>query len=207
MIKALTFRPAKASDYHDGAQLIMLTLHGFGDHLFGFGDHARAQAALKKFFKMRANRFSHRYTLFGELDGEVAGILMLFNRVQMRRSMLALSAFLPRVYLFSEISKFEKLMRPYRDEEKLESNELYIGHLAVYEQFRRQGFGLQLLEAAEKEAGAQGKQRLTLLTEIENEAAQALYTKFGFTITATILLPEEMQFSGSAGDVRMEKPL
>lgn len=207
MRNSLTFRPAGAADYQDGARLIMLTLHGFGCHLFGFGDLARAQAALEKFFHMDANRFSYRYTLFGESAGEIAGILMLFNRPQMRWSMLVLSAFLPRVYRLGEISKFTKLMGPYRDEEKLAGDELYIAHLAVYEQFRRQGFGLNLLAAAEKEARNQGKKKLSLLTEIENDTAQALYTKFGFKITDTFRLPEDMQFSGSAGDVRMEKTL
>lgn len=207
MTQPLTFRRAEARDADEGAHLIMLTLHQFGEYLFGFGDPVRAHAALAKFFALPANRFSHQFTVFAQADGKVAGILMLFNRRQMRRSMAVTGAHMFRVYRIAEILKFLKLMLPYRDEEDIPADELYIGHLAVDEQFRRQGFGLRLLEYAEREAAAQGKRSLSLLTEIENAPAQALYTKFGFNITDTILFPEQMRFTGSAGDVRMEKPL
>lgn len=207
MTQTFTFRPAEAHESGHGARLIMLTLHQFGDYLFGFGDHARAEAALAKFFSLPANRFSHQFTTFCQADGEVAGILMLFNRKQMRRSMAVTGAHMFRVYRLKEILKFLELMLPYRDEENIPDDVLYIGHLAVYEQFRRQGFGLRLLEFAEKEAIDQGKNKLSLLTEIENVSAQALYKKFGFQVTDTILFPEQMRFVGSAGDVRMEKPL
>ena len=207
MIQPLSFRPAEASESEQGARLILLTLHQFGDYLFGFGDHARAQTALESFFRLPANRFSHEFTVFGQANGEIAGILMLFNRRQMRRSMAVTAAHMFRVYRLKEVLKFLELMLPYRNEENIPEDELYIGHLAVDEQFRRQGFGLRLLEYAEKEARAQGKSKLTLLTEIENISAQALYNKFGFKITNTIYFPEQRSFVGSAGDVRMEKNL
>jgi ribosomal protein S18 acetylase RimI-like enzyme len=203
----LTFRPAERHESVHGARLILLTLHQFGDYLFGFGDHTRAEAALAKFFSLPANRFSHQFTLFCQADGEIAGILMLFNRKQMRRSMAVTRVHMFRVYQFKEILKFLELMLPYRDEENIPEDELYIGHLAVYEQFQRQGFGLRLLEYAEKEAFDQGKGKLSLLTEIENTPAQALYKKFGFRVTETIRFPENMRYVGSEGDVRMEKLL
>ena len=207
MKTGLFFRPADARDYPDGARLILLTLHQFGDYLIGFSDPDRARSALEKFFQMSANRFSHQYAIFGLAGGDVAGILMLFNRCQMRWSTVATAVQMARVYRFAEIVKFLKLMLPYKEEENIPDDELYIGHLAVYEQFRRQGFGLRLLAYAEAEARAQGKGKLSLLTEIENSSAQALYQKFGFSVTDTILFPEQMKFVGSAGDVRMEKRL
>ena len=207
MNQPLTFHLAEASESRQGAQLILLTLHQFGDHLFGFGDHARAQAALENFFRLPANRFSYEYTVFARANGEIAGILMLFNRRQMRRSMAVTALHMFRVYRLKEVLKFLKLMLPYRNEENIPRDELYIGHLAVAEKYRRQGFGLRLLEYAEKEARALGKSKLTLLTEIENTSAQALYNKFGFKLTNTIYFPEQQTFAGSAGDVRMEKIL
>ena len=207
MTLPLTFHLAEACESGHGARLILLTLHQFGDYLFGFGDHTRAETALGKFFGLPANRFSHQYTVFGQANGEIAGILMLFNRRQMRRSMVVTSAHMFRVYRIKEILKFIELMMPYKDEENIPEDDLYIGHLAVYEHFRRQGLGLRLLEYAEKEAIAQGKRKLSLLTEIENAPAQALYRKFGFRVIDTILFPEQMRYVGSAGDVRMEKPL
>jgi ribosomal protein S18 acetylase RimI-like enzyme len=207
MTQDLTIRPAQPSDADAGARLILYTLHRFGDYLFGLGEHERAAQALSRFFSMNANRFSYQYTYFGELDGEIAGILMLFNRRQMALSMLATALQMFRVYRFSEVMKFLNLMLPYRDEEKVFADELYIAHLAVEEKFRRRGIGQGLLQYAQKEAIEQGKARLSLLTEIENAPARSLYEKFGMRLTDTILLPEQMQFSGSKGDVRMEKNL
>ncbi len=203
----LTFSPAEASESEQGARLILLTLHQFGDHLFGFGDQTRAQSALEEFFRLPANRFSHEYTLFARTEGEIAGVLMLFNRRQMRRSIAKTAAHMFRVYRLKEVVRFLELMIPYRNDEDIPQEELYIAHLAVDEKYRRQGFGLRLLEHAESEARAQGKRRLSLLTEIENSSAQALYNKFGFKITNTIYFPEEQLYVGSAGDVRMEKNL
>jgi ribosomal protein S18 acetylase RimI-like enzyme len=202
-----TFRPATPQDAQPGAALILETLHQFGDHMFGFSDHARAQGALERFFAMPRNRFSFQYAQFLLADGEIAGILVLFNRRQMRRSMAPTALQLPRVYSLKEILKFMQFMLPYHDEERLEADELYIAHLAVAQPYRRQGLGLRLLEQAEALARAGSFPRLSLLTEIENAPAQALYTKFGMRITQTIRFAPEMHFVGSEGDVRMEKNL
>jgi ribosomal protein S18 acetylase RimI-like enzyme len=207
MTQDITFRPAEPRDADTGARLILYTLHQFGDYLFGLGKHERAAQALSEFFSMDANRFSFQYTYFCELDGEIAGILMLFNRRQMSHSILVTAVQMFRVYRFKEILQFLELMLPYRDEEKVFPDELYIAHLAVDEKFRRQGIGLGLLKYAQAVAIEQGKARLSLLTEIENVPARALYEKFGLLVTDTIILPEQMRYSGSKGDVRMEKKL
>ena len=206
-MQTLTFRTAEARDSDQAAKLILYTLHQFGDYLFGFGDHDRAMAALAKFFALSANRFSHQHTVFCQSGNEIAGILMLFNRKQMRRSTIVTAAHMFKIYRLNEIQKLLELMLPYRDEEKVFPDELYIAHLAVAEHFRRQGIGLRLLEYAQVAAIEQGKTKLSLLTEIENSPARALYEKFGFQVTDTIILPEHMRYSESKGDVRMEKPL
>jgi ribosomal protein S18 acetylase RimI-like enzyme len=207
MTQDIAFRQAEPGDADTGARLILYTLHQFGDYLFGLGEHVRAAQALSEFFSMDANRFSYQYTYFCELDGEIAGILMLFNRVQMGHSMLVTAAQMFRVYSIKEILKFLELMLPYRDEEKVFAEELYIAHLAVDEKFRRRGIGFGLLKYAQEAAIEQRKARLSLLTEIENAPARALYEKFGLRVTDTIILPEQMRYSGSKGDVRMEKNL
>jgi GNAT superfamily N-acetyltransferase len=53
--------------------------------------------------------------------------------------------------------------------------------LVVHEEHRKQGIGAKLLEYVIGQARAEGVLRLTLLTDMQNEQAQALYRRLGFT--------------------------
>lgn len=204
---SVRFKPACSDDHIQGTRLVMETLHQFGVYLFGFGNEQRAQEALASFFMRTRNRFSHQFAEFALVDDEEAGLLMTFDRRQMRGSEMATAFHMLRIYNLKEIAMFLKRMRPYMDEENIPADEFYIAHLAVEEKFRRQGIGWQLLEHAEQKARDKGFLKLSLLTEVENTAARALYEKFGFKLTETILFPELEKETGTVGDVRMIKIL
>ena len=53
--------------------------------------------------------------------------------------------------------------------------------LVVRPEYRKQGIGAQLLEHVIAQARAEGVLRMTLLTDMQNERAQVLYRKLGFT--------------------------
>jgi GNAT superfamily N-acetyltransferase len=52
--------------------------------------------------------------------------------------------------------------------------------LVVHEDYRNRGIGAQLLQYVIDQARAEGVLRLTLLTDMQNEQAQALYRRLGF---------------------------
>ena len=52
--------------------------------------------------------------------------------------------------------------------------------LVVRSDYRKQGIGARLLEYVIEQARAEGVLRLTLLTDMQNEQAQALYRRLGF---------------------------
>jgi [ribosomal protein S18]-alanine N-acetyltransferase len=58
--------------------------------------------------------------------------------------------------------------------------------LDVLEAYRRRNIGSRLLEAAERNAAAQGATRMVLETATTNEAAIALWKKHGYRETGTI---------------------
>jgi len=64
------------------------------------------------------------------------------------------------------------------------SDEAHIVTLAVQGAFRRQGVGRRLLEALIKEARRRHAERVTLEVRVGNQAAQHLYTAFGFRTVA-----------------------
>lgn len=206
-MQEIRFRPAQNIDFIPGAHLVMETLHQFGVYLFGFGETKRAYQVIQTFFQLKGNRFSHEFAEFAMVGNEIAGLLMTFDQRRMRGSMAITALHMLKVYRPGEIGKFIQRMLPYRKEENIPQDEFYIAHLAVAEKFRRQGIGLKMLAYAEEKTRSQGLLKLSLLTEIENSAARALFEKFGFKLTETILFSEEIQDVGSAGDVRMVKLL
>jgi ribosomal protein S18 acetylase RimI-like enzyme len=52
--------------------------------------------------------------------------------------------------------------------------------LVVHPEYRRQGIGQKMLSYVVGEARAEGVVRITLLTDMQNERAQALYRRAGF---------------------------
>ncbi len=52
--------------------------------------------------------------------------------------------------------------------------------LVVRPEYRNQGIGARILEYVIEQARAEGVLRLTLLTDMQNEQAQALYRRLGF---------------------------
>ena len=64
-------------------------------------------------------------------------------------------------------------------------DELHIATIATSPDHRRKGIGGQVLSAALRDATAAGARRAFLEVRVGNEEAQAMYRKFGFTITGT----------------------
>ncbi|MFQ5839997.1 MAG: ribosomal protein S18-alanine N-acetyltransferase, partial [Candidatus Methylomirabilales bacterium] len=64
------------------------------------------------------------------------------------------------------------------------ADELQIANLAVIPTLRRQGIGRRLVAAALAVAAARGVRRAFLEVRAGNDAAQALYRRFGFSVLA-----------------------
>ena len=59
----------------------------------------------------------------------------------------------------------------------------FIFDILIYESFRRQGFGLKALQAAEQKAREMGAKRMELHVFAFNDGAKALYEKAGYQVT------------------------
>ena len=191
----------------DGAGLILSTMGDFGIYAFGLGDRARALKALKGLYILRENRFSHQHALFTMVNSKPAGMVVLFDHKTLARALAATAVHLFRVFRFKEVFAYLKRVFPYRSDEHISSEELYIAHLAVFPESYRQGIGTFMLDYAQREAQTRGKTILSLLVKIENQPAIRLYKKIGFKIVERLDHPDREAHTGSAGDYKMMKIL
>ncbi|MDK2981897.1 MAG: hypothetical protein PWQ55_2244 [Chloroflexota bacterium] len=199
--------PASPQHAPLAGELLMATLYGFGVYQTGLGSAERGCQALSDYFRLTGNRFSYQYAHLAIVDGQPAALLLAFPGAQFNRLNRKTFMQMLRVYSLSETLEFFRRAWILKDEEEVGRDEFYIAHLAVGEAYRRRGLGKQLLAHAEKLARQKHLSSVSLLAELENTGALALYEGWGFTCVKTYRHPHQMPLTGSPGYVKMVKKL
>ncbi len=203
----MVFKKAEPGDSVWAGERLLETMLGFGVNVFGLGSKKRALEVLSSFFEKRTNRLSYQYSYIAQIEGNPAGLLLILPGSRLMRANLATAVQVFSVYRFAEIAELVKRTIHMIDEEKAAKDELYVGNVAVSPQFRRRGIGHKLLEFAENFAIENEMKKLSLMVEIENSAAIALYEKYGFLEKEKYLNPDHLQETGSLGSVKMVKEI
>ncbi|CAD5126658.1 DgyrCDS14736 [Dimorphilus gyrociliatus] len=89
---------------------------------------------------------------------------------------------------------------------ELTDGECMIDCLSVDREFRGQGIGQILLDAAEKEAKKKGYTKISLLVILKNFGARRLYEKWGY-VTTKLFTARPIFLFGSHGMYKMEKEI
>ena len=115
------------------------------------------------------SQYSYRNALIAEVDGRVAGAVVGYNGAML----------LPlRNGTFAIIEKH--LGTSPNMEPETSNGEFYLDSIAVFREFRGCGIGRNLIFALCKKALAEGHEKLGLLVDFDNPAAENLYTSIGF---------------------------
>jgi GNAT superfamily N-acetyltransferase len=201
----MIIRPAKAEDKGVAVELIALSMGAFGDALFGLGDPARHRQAIASMLGGRDTRFSLRLVEIAEWEGQVAGLLLSFPGSQLLGLDAAIGRYLWRLYGLSGTLRF--LGRGLRSAGSTEARggEYYVSNLAVLPAFWGKGIASRLLGRAEEKAQAAGLATCSLLVEMDNTRARALYERTGFRVEHVYPTPQLAQSMGTRGHVRMLK--
>ncbi len=204
---SLNIRPAKPDDALIAATLLAETTGEFGVHVLGLGNAELQFNALHLWFEDKANRFSYEVTSIAESYGMVAGALVAFEGRLLKGLTLGCGRRMLKIY--SLVGTFKMLWRNLRltTKREAEDDEYLIAHLAVSENFRRQGVGQALIEKATQDARAMNYSKLVLEVEIENYSAVALYHKAGFETVQTFLYKGITASISSPGFYKMLKTL
>lgn len=118
------------------------------------------------------------------VDGQVAGIGSFYTKDK-HKALGSEQAknFIARFGMWEFIRMMPRGLRIQRGISKLEDGQLYLANLGVKEEMRSKGIGKELIEAAAKQASAQGLAQLILDVSEQNPRAEALYQRLGFNVT------------------------
>ena len=185
----LELRRATPQDAIPAAELIALSMGEYGDHALGFGDHQYALSLVRKLFALKGNRFSFDSTTLATLDGTVAGLLLAFPGNQYFIRNLKLAGQIPGILGLKDSLRLGLHSIAAAMGKETDADEYYIAQVATHPDFQRQGIGQKLMTQAEDLAKKALLHKVSLVVELDNEPACALYRKIGFTIAETIHTP------------------
>jgi ribosomal protein S18 acetylase RimI-like enzyme len=122
------------------------------------------EVGIERVLRERAN-FSYRNAVVAEVDGRVAAALLAYR--------------LPE-HSDVNLDELPDLLRPLEELEQKVPGTFYINILAAYPEYRGQGLGTTLLEAARALASEAGCNELSLEVFEQNEDAVRLYERHGY---------------------------
>jgi ribosomal protein S18 acetylase RimI-like enzyme len=143
---------------------------------------------------------SYEVCAIAERDGETAGVLAAFAAEDAgRHGRRFVSLALRRLPPFAWPTAIRHLRAAARVAPTPPAGSWYVDALAVSSAHRRQGLAQALLDAAAEDARRAGARVLALDTGIENETAQALYARSGFSVRGQTRAPDAQTAAALGG--------
>lgn len=169
----ITIRQARPADAEKSAPLIIDAIGDIAQRMTGETEPEKIEQGLCELFRRDDNMHAYRFTYIAELDGEIAGIMVIYSGEEAPQLDVNHSAWLAaRGATVSEI-----------DPESL-PDELYINTVCIDPHFRGKGIGTRLFAFAEELAKETGIRKLSLNVETQKEAAIRLYKRLGYEIVS-----------------------
>jgi ribosomal protein S18 acetylase RimI-like enzyme len=165
----------------DSAEAIPLICQAIGDLAFilsGTSDVQETVFVLSDFFQQEGNRLSYQNALVMEEEGQLVGLVLLYDGAKARELDLPLER-----AAAARSGNFK-----YRIPTEPEVSEFYLDTLSVIPRCQGRGYGRTLIEAGCDRARRLQHSRIALLVEVDNPAAKRLYDRLGFRADYTRLL-------------------
>lgn len=174
------------------------------DHFFL--DEAKSRAIIAKLSPLPGTFLSLDYVYVEVLDGTVRGLVAYYPgslTEDLDRGMAKYGRIMMRE--MGPIGTLRMALRSglNRRLPTINDDELYVDSIAVYERFRGQRIASRLLDHATGAARDLGLPKVSLLAEIPNEHAIAVYRKRDFEIALTKELPKRYRRGGLVGFHKM----
>ena len=171
-------RKGKPQDAQDFSRLVLLSAPTFFPYLFG----SDVRDVMKNLFQHARNYFSFEHSYFIEVNGEVAGMALIYNYEQKKGEKLRTSLLLIKYLKWDIFTQLAYLLKSEDIVTQIVERDCYLSNIAVYPQFRGLGLGTKLLGVIQEEARKTGSRRVVLDAETDNKRAVKLYERLGYNI-------------------------
>ena len=175
----MIIRRAKIEDQDVVIELVVEAIENLSNIFTGYEENSLAKGRLKELYSLSKNRFSYDSCLVAEIDGEVAGSIMAYPGVEMKKLNEPLIEKLKERFKDNE-EVFREFSQAIQESKEAFDDEYYIDNLAVVAKYRGRGISRALIEEVEKEGFTQGYNRISILADINNEKAFSIYKKMGY---------------------------
>ena len=181
-MKENALTPATPQRAPEGSELALLAGEELIPALFGPDAHRFWECA----FKYRQCGFSYEHSRFLEVGGKPVGIAVAYDyqtqKKEGRRTFWAMINCLKWTFLkqLSELRQSGALMARTRE------GDYYLSNLAVYPEYRGQGYGTIIMDSVEKMAADTGGKRVVLDAEVNKLRTIQFYKGRGYEIEETL---------------------
>ncbi|MDX4013259.1 GNAT family N-acetyltransferase [Aliarcobacter skirrowii] len=176
-------KKANKQNIENISKLIYDAIHEVANSLTGENEEHKILKTLENYIQMDVCRLSYNNIYTYEIDNKNVAILLAYNSNDIEKLDKPMIEHLKTKNIFLE--SFDK---------ECFEDEFYIDTVSVLEDYQGQGIAKELFAFAQQKAREQGFKKLSLLVDLENKKAKALYEKLGF-LDNTTLEVSKTQFS------------
>ena len=205
--KTIKVRAASPQDAHIAAKLLHAAFPGFSTYGPGLNNDERARTIYENIFRFPKHRFSVDYHEVAEIKGAKAGMIVHFPARVRGKANWKLGLLLLRWYRMKGKMLIFRRLFPMVFLEESKRKDYIISNLAVLPRFQRQGVGKRLVKAAEKQARAEGCDRMVVMVSILNGNARKFFEALGYKVKAVVLESNRRVKMFGPGFQRMVKKL
>lgn len=176
-------KKANKQNIENISKLIYDAIHEVANSLTGENEEHKILKTLDYYIQMDVCRLSYNNIYTYEIDNKNVAILLAYNSNDIEKLDKPMIEHLKTKNIFLE--SFDK---------ECFEDEFYIDTVSVLEDYQGQGIAKELFAFAQQKAKEQGFKKLSLLVDLENKKAKALYEKLGFLDNSTLEV-SKTQFS------------
>ncbi len=183
-MRAIDFRPAKASDAKIAGRLLYDSFPRKASFLIGLGNEDRARKILSEIFVLRGHRLSYEFASIALIEGLAAALVIAFPGKMLNKLNRRLVKQVLQHYSFRGKLAFILRVWPLVFLKESGRDEFFLCSLVVRNKHRGQEVGEALLSYVETSAAKAGFSKISLVVDIDDQDEKEFYDQNGYAVKA-----------------------